>query len=90
MSKKQTKKLSVPRAGAEIQQEYQQLCANAGQLQFQMRLYARDLERIQARLEAVNNEAGARIQLDKMAAESKQTAAPIDSSTSNSQQSQAV
>lgn len=67
MSKKSTKKtktFSVPRAMAEIQAAYNQLCASAGQLQYQMRIYTRELEQINTKLEAINNEAAARNQLD--------------------------
>lgn len=65
MSTKANKKLSVPRTMAEIQQAYQQLCANAGQIQYQIKIQTRELERINTQLESVNNEGAARMQLDK-------------------------
>lgn len=83
-STKQAKKLSIPREMPEIQQAYQQLCANAGQVQYQIKIHTKELERINEQLQSVNNEAAARQQLDKDSA-SKQTT--VD--TSN-QQSQAV
>lgn len=58
------KKLSVPRELTEVQTEYQRLCANAGQLQYQLRVYERELERINNQLEGVNREAAARVELD--------------------------
>jgi len=71
-STKPGKKMSVPREMTAIQQEYQQLCANAGQVQYQVAIFTRELENINKRLEGVNNEAAARQQLDK-AATTKET-----------------
>lgn len=71
MSKKSTKKskqLSVPRTMAEIQTAYQQLCSSAGQLQYQMKIYSKELDALNLKLEAVNNEAAARNQLDAQTA----------------------
>lgn len=66
-STKQGKKLSVPREMSEIQTDYQRACANAGQLQYQLKIQSRELERINSQLEAINNEGAARMQLDKEA-----------------------
>jgi rRNA maturation endonuclease Nob1 len=66
-STKQGKKLSVPRTMAEIQAAYQQLCANAGQVQYQLKVQSKELEKLNAQLEAVNKEAFARQQLDAAA-----------------------
>jgi len=73
MSKKAGKKLSVPREMAEIQSAYQQLCANAGQLQYQLKIQSRELDMINSKLEEVNREAAARMQLDKDASARKST-----------------
>ena len=64
-SKKQGKKLSVPRDLNSINVEYQQLCANAGQLQYKIGIETKELANINARIELLNNEASARMQLDK-------------------------
>lgn len=64
-STKQPKKLSAPRSLTDIQAAYQQLCANAGQLQYQLKINGRELDNINTQLEAVNREAAARMQLDK-------------------------
>lgn len=84
-STKQAKKLSIPREMPEIQQAYQQLCANAGQVQYQIKIHAKELERINEQLQSVNNEAAARQQLDKESASTQQTTIDTDN-----QQSQAV
>lgn len=70
-SNKPAKKLSVPREMKEIQTEYQTLCFNAGQAQYQLKIHSRELDKINERLEAVNNEAAARLKLDKDKEESK-------------------
>lgn len=75
MSKKSTKKstkLSVPRTMAEIQGAYQQLCSNAGQVQYQMNILSQELDALNVQLRAVNNEAAARQQLDAQAAKTAQ------------------
>lgn len=64
-STKSTKKLSVPRALPEIQGEYQQACANLGQVDYQLFIYNREKDKLRTRIEALNNEAAARNQLDK-------------------------
>lgn len=63
-STKSTKKLSIPREMSEIQSAYQQLCANAGQVQYTIVIHQKELDKLNERLEAVNNEAAARKQLD--------------------------
>lgn len=78
MSKKM-KKLSVPRSMEEIQLDYQRMCANAGQLQYQLRIQSKELEMINQRLEAVNNEAAARNKLDQ---EAKASQATVDAAKS--------
>lgn len=59
------KKLSVPRALVEIQTEYQRLCVNAGQLQYQLKIHGRELDTLNMQLEGLNREAAARMELDK-------------------------
>ncbi len=44
------------RTAAEIQSEYQNLCAKAGHIQYTIDVYQRDLERINATLRDLNNE----------------------------------
>lgn len=66
MSKAKTPK--VPRTMEEIQKAYQQLCANAGQCQYQIFALNEELTRINEGLKAVNNEGAARQQLDREAA----------------------
>lgn len=70
-----TKKLSVPRTMEEIQKEYQQLCWNAGQAQYQINITSKELQKMNDRIEAVNREGAARIQLDKDA-KNKEEAQP--------------
>lgn len=64
-STKAGKKLSVPRALPEIQSEYQQMCANLGQVDYQLYIYTKEKEKLRTRIEAINNEAAVRNQLDK-------------------------
>lgn len=54
-----------PRQLQEINVDYQQLCANAGQCQYQITQFKKQLDVFNARLEEVNNEAAARQKLDK-------------------------
>lgn len=71
MSSKSTKKvktLSVPRELSEIQKAYQQQCINAGQIQYQIEIFKKDLDKVNEALLSLNREASARNQLD---AESK-------------------
>lgn len=58
-------KTSVPRALAEIQTEYADLRAKAGDAQYQVHVISKNLEQINARLESINYEAAARQKLDK-------------------------
>ncbi len=64
-SSKPGKKLSVPRPMTEIQSAYQQLCANAGQVQYQLTIYKKELELLNSKIEAINNEGAARMKLDQ-------------------------
>lgn len=64
-SSKPTKKLSVPREMPTIQQEYQQKCVEAGQLQYQIAVHKEALETVNETLRKLNYEAAARNQLDK-------------------------
>ena len=57
-----------PRPLADIQKEYQELAFKAGQLQYQQYVNTRDLEQTNTRLISVNQEAAARLELDKKAA----------------------
>lgn len=70
MSSKSTKtgkKLSVPRELKVIQQEYQQKCAEAGMLQYQISVQQEQLATTNEYLKKLNYEAAARNQLDKEA-----------------------
>lgn len=62
---KATKKLSVPREMPEIQTEYSQLCAAAGQTQYKITVDTQELTKLNDRLFKINNEAAARMELDK-------------------------
>jgi len=64
MSKKQGKKLSVPRELEEIERENSERCFRAGLLQYQIRIYSKELDYINNRLEAINREAAARKELN--------------------------
>ena len=66
-STKPAKKLSIPRTMPEIQAAYQQMCANLGQVDYQLSVYNKEKDKIRSQLEAINNEAAARQQLDKEA-----------------------
>lgn len=68
MSGKSTKKpktLSVPREMAEIQKAYQDACLKAGQIQYQIKVYAEELNKTNDALVSLNNEGAARQQLDQ-------------------------
>ena len=71
------KKLSVPRELDAIQKEYQNTCFNAGQVQYQISVYKHELEMINERLLAINNEAAARRQLDEQKAKDKEPAQAV-------------
>ena len=64
-SSKKVKKFSIPRPLPEVQAEYNQLCASAGQVQYQLSVLQAELTRLNERLGAVNREASARIELDR-------------------------
>lgn len=74
-STKASKKLSIPREMSEIQKEFQQLCASAGQTQYQISVFTAELAKLNERLGSVNREAAARNQLD-MEAKKAATEAP--------------
>lgn len=67
-SSQEGKKLSVPRALAEIQKEYQERCFAAGQLQYQIKILSDELRKTNGRMEAISNEAANRKKLDDLAA----------------------
>lgn len=75
-SSKPAKKLSVPRPLSEIQQEYQTNCLNAGQLQYQIGIYNKELQKVNDRLESINNEAAARKRLDDESSKSTEASTP--------------
>jgi hypothetical protein len=66
-SAKKPKQLSVPRALPEIQKDYAQVCNNAGQIQYQIKVYEQELIQTNQRLLSLNQEAAARNQLDAAA-----------------------
>lgn len=73
-SKGPAKKPSVPRSMAEIQSAYQQMCANLGQVDYQIAIQNEEKARLQGVLKSINNEAAARQQLDREEAAKNQTA----------------
>ena len=77
-SSKKAKPLSVPRSMPEIQTAYQQLCANAGQVQYQLSIYTKELARLNQQIEAVNHEGTARMQLDKEGAKTEEAPAQTE------------
>lgn len=59
----------TPRGMAEVQKEYGQLCGIAGELQYQISMYAENLKEINRKLQTVNREAATLQQaVDKRAA----------------------
>ena len=64
----------------DIQRAYQELCVKAGQLQYQIKVYANELETTNEELISINNEAAARKQLDDQTAANN---APAESGESN-------
>lgn len=54
----------APRSTDEINAEYGQLIAKAGQSQYQIKVYQQDLDRLNNRLFELNYEAAARNELD--------------------------
>lgn len=54
---------------ADIQQEFQNTCAQAGHLQYQVDVYQKDLKRINSKLQDLNVEAATRSALDKQKAQ---------------------
>lgn len=62
--KKQTEKL-IPRSMDEIKAAYETLKAQAGELQYLIHVKKEELELLNKSLRGLNNEAGARAQLDK-------------------------
>ena len=75
-AKKPAKKLSVPRTMSDIQAEYQQLAAQAGQKQYQIVIGQEELSALNEKLRSVNREAAARQQLDRETEERANAAAP--------------
>ncbi len=68
-SKKPGKKLSVPREMAAIEADYRQLAAEAGQTQYRIVIAQEELKNTNDKIRLINNEAAARQQLDKEAAD---------------------
>jgi predicted nucleotidyltransferase len=64
-----------PRQESEIQSDVDQLVKHAGETQYKVFVYQQDLENINARLVALNNEAFKRRQLDAAAKQSETTGA---------------
>lgn len=65
-SKKSVKtEAPAPRELTEIQTHYNDLCSKAGQLQYELSVKNKDLERLNELLMSVNHEAAARLKLDK-------------------------
>lgn len=55
----------VPRAYAEVEKEYLELRARAGEVQYQIYVLTKDLEQLNQALVSLNHEAAARQKLDK-------------------------
>jgi hypothetical protein len=80
-SAKKAKQVRAPRGLEEINKEYGQLCAQAGQLQYTITINNRSLEDLNKQILAINTEASQRLELDKAAK---------DEEVRQSNQSQAV
>lgn len=78
-SSKPGKTLSVPRAMIEINTEYQQLCAQLGQLEYTLAVQKATSDQIKQQLQKLNHEGAARQQLD--AAKPKEETTPTEQVT---------
>lgn len=67
--KKRQKQVPEPRSMDEIQKEYKELLSKAGNAQYLVYVYSKELEQVNARLLSVNQEAGVRQELDRKAPE---------------------
>lgn len=65
-----------PREINEIQAEFQQVCAQAGHLQYQVLVHTKDLAALNDRLLALNKEAHARNLLNSKSKKGKEVALP--------------
>lgn len=70
-STKKAKKSTTPRALEEIKSEYGKLCVEAGQIQYQIKIYSKNLDELNKKLETINYEASARNQMDSLAAQAQ-------------------
>lgn len=75
-SSKKQKKLSVPRAIDEIKKSYDQVAKDAGQLQYQIKVYTAQLEQLNNNMFSLNNEAAARNTLDAATPEAQPSIRP--------------
>lgn len=73
---KTSTKTAEPRQISEINKDYSNLCAQAGQLETAIRLNKKQLESVYSALENINSEANARSRLDQEALNTK--SAPQD------------
>lgn len=63
--KRVAQKAVEPRSIEEVTKEYTELCGKAGQAQYQVMVFTKELERLNERLLSVNQEAAARNELDR-------------------------
>lgn len=70
-SKQKTKQLRVPRPLEEVARECAEKWQAAGQLQYQIVIYQKELNALNDYIERLNNEAAARKRLDMMDAQAK-------------------
>jgi hypothetical protein len=70
-SKQPKKKLSIPRPLDVVAKECAERWHQAGQVQYQIVIYQKELDKLNAYIERLNNEANARKQLDAEEAASK-------------------
>ena len=63
-SSKKQKKLSIPRSLEEIKSSYDKVTKDAGQLQYQIKVYTAQLEQLNNEMFRLHNEAAARNTLD--------------------------
>ena len=68
-SKSKGKKLSIPRELAAIQSDYQEKAFAAGQVQYQIKVFSDEIDRLNGLILQINNEAAARKELDNKKAE---------------------
>lgn len=74
--KEKFQKKSEPRTIPEIQKVYNEVSAKAGQAQYQLYVFNKELEQLNSNLMSLNQEAAARLALDKEIEAQTKAAAP--------------